>query len=151
MKVEIPTGFRMAEVANTASVLVDEIIKTDIDGTSLWYPLKDRWLAHMKGQTRERFDLKARGLRVGYRGYLDNVIHMERRGIGVLLDEPRILLFADEDKLSVSEIIDLTFITHEIAGNYKLREDLVPPSLVFPKLEYAKDIIVFDGADLNIH
>lgn len=151
MKVEVATSYRVGEIANTASILVDEIVKTEIEGTNFWPPLKDRWLAHIKGKTPERFDLRAKGLRVGYRGYIDNLIHMERRGLSILLDEPRILLFADEEILSVPEIVDLTFIAHELAEGYNLREDLIPPSLVFPKEEYAKEIIIFDGGELNIH
>lgn len=151
MKLEVATSYRLGEIANTASVLVDEIVKTEIDGTNLWPALKDPWLAHIKGATHQRFDLLAKGLKLAYRGYPENLRHMERRGISILLDEPKIILFADEDLLSVPQVVDLTFISHEIAGKYQLREDLTPPSLVFPKKEYAREIIVFDSNALNVH
>jgi hypothetical protein len=151
MKLEVATSYRIGEIANTASVLVDEIVRTEIDGTNLWPALKDPWLAHIRGVAPQRFDLLAKGLKLAYRGYPENIRHMERRGISILFDEPRIIIFADEEVLSVPHVVGLTNISHEIAGRYNLREDLVPPSLVFPKEGYAKEIVVFDSNALNVH
>lgn len=158
MKVEIATGFRMGEIASTASVLIDEITKTRIKGTETWLVIKPWWIARIKGEMNpltgksiSRFDMKANGLSVGYRGYMDNLIHMERRGIRVLLDEPKILVFADEERLLEREIINLTQIMLTVASDYDLKTQNTPAGLIFPKEKFATDIVIFDGDDLNIH
>lgn len=151
MRIEIPTGFKVGEIANTASVLVDEVVKVGVQGTQIWPELKQGWINHIKGVKKYRHDLAVWGLRLGYRGFIDNLIHMERRGISLLFDEPRILIFADEEVLSATQMVDISYVIHDVASKYTLKEQLPPPSLVFPKEEYATEIVTFDSHDLNIH
>ena len=149
MRVEVPVGYKVGEIAHTASVLVDEIVKTEIPGTHTWSVMSQYWLDSIRGIGRYR-NLRAIGLMLGYRGYLDNVSQIDdNRGISLIVEEPRIIVFADEELLSSSQMVDVSNILIDTAYSYDLKTQSAPPSLIFPKEVYATELVKFDSKKLG--
>jgi hypothetical protein len=141
MRVEVPMGYKVGEIAYAAGVLVDGLTKTGVPGTETWPVVRDLWVDHIRGTRPYGNDLVAKGLKVGYRGYLDNLKQLEEKGAQLLLEEPRIIVLTDQKELSYRQIIDVSEVLKEVSDSCNLIEKLPPTALIFSKWVYGTDIV----------